>query len=130
VTRDEHIEYWVESAARDFQAMESLFAERHFVWSLFLGHLVIEKLLKAFHAKHSDSVPPRIHNLLKLAEDISLDLSVEQRTFLDEVTAFNIRARYPDFKDRFFHTATREFSEAYIGQIREFRKWLLQKIAE
>jgi len=43
-------------------------------------------------------------------------------------TTFNIRARYPDFKNRFHKTATREFTAHYIGKIKEFRQWLLQRI--
>ncbi|MBI2432667.1 MAG: HEPN domain-containing protein, partial [Candidatus Hydrogenedentes bacterium] len=51
MTREEHIQYWVDSSEHDFQAMETLFAHGHTVWSLFIAHLVIEKLLKAYHAK-------------------------------------------------------------------------------
>jgi len=130
MTKDELVHYWIDSSVQDFQAMESLFSNGHFVWALFVGHLVVEKLLKAYHVRNVASDCPRIQNLLKIAEDASLEITDDQRLFLDEVTAFNIRARYPDYKYRFYKTANREFTEGYIEKIREFRQWLLQLILD
>ncbi len=47
MTRDEIVQYWLNSAETDLAAMETLFRSGHFVWALFLGHLVLEKTLKA-----------------------------------------------------------------------------------
>lgn len=47
---------------------------------------------------------------------------------MDEITGFNVRTRYPDFKMRFFKKAIREFAEERLGRIKEFRKWLMEKI--
>ncbi len=101
MTRDELVRYWIESSEEDLRAMESLFTNGHYVWALFAGHLVIEKTLKAYYVKNAGVDCPRIHNLLKIAEGAGIELREEQRFFLDEVTAFNIRARYPDFKIAF-----------------------------
>lgn len=125
MTRDRIGKYWLDSANQDYEAMESLLLNGHYVWSLFVGRLVVEKLLKAYHVRNSDSPLPHIHNLLRLAEGAGLELNPGQSVFLDEVTAFNIRARYPDYKNRFSKTATREFTTQYIDRIKEFRQWLL-----
>jgi len=85
--------------------------------------------VKACCAKYSDKSPSRTHNLLSLAADASLELSEAQRSFLDEVTAFNLQSRYPDVTNQFYERANREFASQYIEQIREFRAWLLAKIA-
>ncbi|HDP33825.1 MAG TPA: hypothetical protein ENN29_01810 [Candidatus Hydrogenedentes bacterium] len=58
----------------------------------------------------------------------TLDLDSDKRSFLDEVSAFNIRARYPDYKQRFYKTANHAFTEHYVSAIKEFRAWLLQQI--
>ncbi|MBI5603395.1 MAG: HEPN domain-containing protein [Deltaproteobacteria bacterium] len=109
--------------------MESLFSNSHYGWSLFVGHLVLEKLLKACYVRNVDIASPRIHNLLKIAKDAGLELTKEQMLFLDEVTTYNLRTRYPDFKDRFFQMATKEYTEDSIKKIKEFRQWLLQQIS-
>lgn len=45
--KEELVKYWIDASEIDYKAMENLFKSKDFVWSLFLGHLVIEKLLKA-----------------------------------------------------------------------------------
>ncbi len=128
MTRDEIVEYWIGSSDVDFQAMENLFNHGHYAWALFIGHLVIEKLLKAYYAKNVNISAPPIHDLTKIAEKGNLDLSEKQKDFLDEVTTFNIKARYPDYKNRFYRKATKEFTENYIAKIKEFRLWLIEEI--
>ena len=130
MTKEEVIRYWVESSEIDFQAMESLFENGHYVWALFTGHLVLEKLLKALYAKNVDTNAPRIHHLLRLARMARLDISVEQEEFLLEVTTFNLEARYPDIKYRLYKRATRTFVEDRIRGIKEFREWLREKTSE
>ena len=41
--KEDIVKYWTESSDFDFQVMESLFENDHYVWALFLGHLVVEK---------------------------------------------------------------------------------------
>jgi HEPN domain-containing protein len=128
MTKEEIIRYWVESSDMDFAAMDSLFANGHYVWTLFVGHLVIEKLLKALYVKRVDAQVPRSHNLLAIAEKTGIDLSTEQKLLMDEITGFNIRARYPDVKQRFYKKATRAFAEDRLRRIQELRVWLMEKI--
>jgi len=128
MTREEIMKYWIESSEVDFRAMENLFTNGHYIWALFIGHLVIEKLLKAYHVKNVDISVPPIHDLTKIAEKANLPLSERQKDFLDEVTTFNIKARYPDYKNRFYRKATKEFAGIYITKIKEFRQWLIGKI--
>lgn len=94
------IEYWIESSETDYKAMNNSYASRDYVWSLFTGHLVIEKLLKAIYSKEVKKIAPRINNLLKLAFDSKMILTEEIEDVLDEITTFNINARYPDYKKK------------------------------
>lgn len=128
MTKDEIAAYWIRASDVDFHAMESLFKNGHYMWSLFVGHLVIEKLLKAYLVKYGSSEIPYIHDLVKIAEKADILLTERQKDFLDEVTTFNIKARYPDYKNRFYGKATKEFTKRYIIKIKEFRQWLLKKI--
>ncbi|MEA3333546.1 MAG: HEPN domain-containing protein [Pseudomonadota bacterium] len=128
MTKNEIVSYWIDSSETDFQAMDNLFKNKHYIWSLFIGHLVIEKLLKAFYVKNNCEEVPRTHDLLKLADKAKLDLHEEQKDFLDEVTTFNIKARYPDYKNRFQKKATSRFTGDYIKKIKEFRLWILNRL--
>ena len=126
--RDKIIKYWIESSDDDFETMIVMFNTRRFSWSMFIGHLMIEKLLKALFVKTNNEYPPFIHNLLRLAEKCNLDLNEEQRIFFATVTAFNINARYDDYKMSFQKTCTPEFSSTWIEKLKTNRSWIKQLI--
>ena len=126
--KEELIKYWVNSSDNDFSTMNHLFEKKDYHWSLFIGHLVVEKLLKAYYVKKNDSHPPRIHNLLRLAEKSELTLSEKQKDFLTTVTAFNLRARYDDYKMEFYKTCTREFTQEWVDEIKGFKIWIKKEL--
>jgi len=120
------ISYWVNSSDRDYQVMIDLFKKGHYTWSLFIGHLVIEKLLKAVYSKKYIKNPPLIHDLLRLSEKSDVEVDEEQKDILDTITTFNIQARYEDYKLEFYNKCTRDFTQKWISSIKEFRAWLKQ----
>jgi HEPN domain-containing protein len=128
MTRDELIAYWLESAEDNFRSMQNMFASGEYVWSLFVGHLCIEKLLKAYYVKSVDAKIPRIHDLYKLADRCGLEMTEEQKDALQYVGMFNIEARYEEYKREFHQKCTRAFAEKSIVTIKELRTWLLEKI--
>jgi HEPN domain-containing protein len=122
--KNEIIKHWIESSDNDYETMEYLVKGKNYPWSLFVGHIVIEKLLKAYYTKNIDMNTPYIHDLLRIAEKAKLDLSEEQKDFLDTLTSFNIKARYDDYKLKFYKICTNKFANTYIAQIRKFRIWI------
>jgi HEPN domain-containing protein len=89
---------------------------------------VIEKTLKAFYVRDNKEQPPKIHNLVRLAEKTTLNLTKEQKQLLAEINHFNIEARYPEEKQSFFKLCTAEFTNDYFTKIKELYKWLLKNI--
>ena len=122
------ISYWIDSSDRDFETMQHLYEKKDYTWSLFIGHLVIEKLLKAYYVKNIDKQPPLIHNLLRLAEKSKLLLSEEQQDFLDTVSTFNIRARYDDYNLEFYKICSEKFTKSWVDKITGFRKWIKEQL--
>ena len=120
------MEYWIKSSENDYEAMKIMFQNKKNTWTLFLGHLVIEKLLKGLYAKHNIDNPYTIksHNLLALAEKCNLDLTDEQVEKLQIITQFNISARYDDYKESFNKKCTDEYTTMQIKNIEEVRIWL------
>ena len=60
--------HWTESSNSDFQTMTHLYNSKDYHWSLFMGHLVVEKLLKALYIKKHQKHPLPIHDLLRLTK--------------------------------------------------------------
>jgi len=122
------IDFWIETAENDYQTMLNLYASKDYHWSLFMGHLVIEKPVKALYIKNKDDNVPRIHDLLRLAEKAAIETTEEQKDDLDLITTFNIRARYPDYKQSFYKKCDYNFTTSNIEKIKELRRWLLSMI--
>ena len=110
----DHIRYWIASAEHDLEAAQSLLASGRYDWCLFIGHLVLEKLLKAIYVREHQKIAPRIHDLVKLAKSTSLNLTDEQLVFLSEISDFNMEGRYPDEKNQFAQKCNKEFTTAYL----------------
>ena len=126
--KQELIKYWISSSDRDFQAMMHLVEKGDYSWSLFIGHLVIEKLMKALYVKKTSNLPPFIHDLVRLAEKANLELEEEQKDILDTLSTFNLRVRYDDYKMEFHRKCTKEFTEKWVIAIKEFREWIKQML--
>jgi HEPN domain-containing protein len=130
MTKEEIILFWLESSDKDFRTMEHLYVSGDYMWSLFIGHLVIEKLLKAYYIRTKDESYPMIHNLLRIAEKTGLDLNEEQQIFFSTVTGFNINARYDDYKQSFYLKCTREFTAIWIEKIKNQRLWIKNQLSK
>lgn len=122
--KDKLIEYWITGSDDDYETMIAMFKSKRFSWSLFIGHLMIEKLLKAYYVKVKSDYPPFIHNLLRLAEKAELGLTDDIKKQLVTITAFNINARYDDYKMSFKKQCTTEFTEEWIEKLKELRPWI------
>ena len=131
MTRDEIVLYWIEISDGDYNTMLHLFDTDDYHWSLFLGHLVIEKLIKAVYAKRSEEYNsvPYSHDLLYLAEKADLELADDMKEKLAVITTFNIRARYPDYKKSFYEKCTRDYCSDRIKDIKEVRVWLKELLS-
>ncbi|MBI5323856.1 MAG: HEPN domain-containing protein [Ignavibacteriae bacterium] len=116
--------HWIESSDKNFITMEHLFEANDYDWSLFMGHLVIEKLLKACFIIRKKQYPPLIHNLLRLAELSEIEMNEEQIEFFSTVTTFNLNARYDDYKENFYKLCTKEFTVTWLNKIKEYRQWI------
>ena len=124
MNKEELLKYWMDSSNKDFQAMIHLLEKGDFTWSLFIGHIVIEKLLKAWYVQNISNTPPFIHDLVRLAEKGNLPLDEDQKDILDTISAFNLRARYSDYKMEFHRKCSRHFTEKWVDHIKEFREWI------
>jgi HEPN domain-containing protein len=126
--KEELIAYWVNSSDHDFKTMQNLFKKKDYNWALFVGHLVIEKLIKAYYVKNIGLRHPFGHDLLRLAVDANLELSDEQKDELDMISTFNIRARYDDYKLEFYKLCTKKFTKEWINKIKGVRQWIKERL--
>ena len=95
---DGQVEYWKAGAAEDLAAAESLLEQGHLRHCLFFAHLALEKMLKAHVVRITHDTPPRIHNLVRLAQWAALRPNNEQERFLRRFDLYQLEGRYPDVR--------------------------------
>ncbi|MBC2704296.1 HEPN domain-containing protein [Desulfobacula sp.] len=83
--RRKQINYWVDSAIHDLDVAETLFKSGKYDWCLFIAHLVLEKMLKAFYVKHVGKLPPRIHDLVRMAYMAEVEFDEQTLEFMDAI---------------------------------------------
>ena len=132
MTNIDLMNFWIESANEDYDTMMYMKAGRKNTWYLFMGQMVIEKLLKALYAKSNVSAPhaPKSHDLMYLAQKINLTVTETQKLYLNEITRFNLNSRYDDYKREFSKKCTDEYTEKQINKIEEVKKWLENLLKE
>ncbi|TAN33544.1 HEPN domain-containing protein [Patescibacteria group bacterium] len=124
------LEFWLSSASKNWQTALSLYKLGHYDMCLFCCHLTLEKKLKAIIVYLLKKVPPPIHDLNRLAQIAGLNVSLTQQEQLNEITKFNIQARYDDIKLAFYKKATKLFAKKYLEITQELILWLEKKSGE
>lgn len=123
------VRYWVDTSDQDYKTIKNLFNSGDYHWGLFIGHLVLEKLLKAIYVQNIDKNPPRIHDLARLAERCEIGVDDDMLEKLETITRFNLNVRYPDYQRKFYRMCTKEFSLKALKSIEEVRSWLKSLLA-
>jgi HEPN domain-containing protein len=125
---DKIVKHWIETSDDDFNTMLILYNSKSFGWSLFLGHISTEKLLKALYVKRFKEHAPFTHNLYRLGELIGLEMSDDYSDWLDEITSFNLNARYDDYKKEFYKLCTPDYTKNWIDKIKIIRTWIKEML--
>jgi len=124
MNQEKIVGYWKVEAEESLKVAHHLFEKMDYSYSLFFGHLAVEKILKALFVKNVTPDVPRSHNLLRLAKAAQIPVSEERELDLVRITAFNLEARYPDYKRAFRKKCTAKFSISEIDKIQEVFSWL------
>lgn len=116
-------QFWQERSREDAKVARDLFQLKHYDWSLFLWHLALEKALKSRMAKLEKEIP-LTHDLLRLAKEASLEVDKIKSDQLNEITTFNLAARYDDYKLSFHKKATENFTKNWASNCESLILWI------
>jgi HEPN domain-containing protein len=122
------VRHWIESSDNDFNVMLTLYRSKTYSWALFIGHIAVEKLLKAYYVKAQKTHAPFTHNLYRLAELSALELTDEYADWLYTITTFNISARYDDYKKEFYTLCTADYTKEWIDKIEQLHSWIKERL--
>jgi len=127
---NEKVEYWLELSDYDLETAKVMLTGKRYLYVGFMCHQTIEKALKAYYQFIKNEIPPKIHNLLFLANDTGLLLLMneEQINFLTAISPLNIESRYPEYKERIFKILDRKTSKNLLEKTGILQKWIKEKL--
>ena len=129
MSKESVIERWLELVDEDMSVAEDLFKTKHWLYTAFMCHQVLEKTLKAYWVATRDDDPPYIHDHKRLAEGCGLydKLTEEQRIFLTTIREMNIEARYREYKSRIAASLNETNTHQLLEQTKQMKQWILQR---
>ena len=100
-----------------------------YIWVSFVT-LVAEKALKAALSESTDEVPPRTHDLHRLASlsGIFDELNDEYLDLLDKLNPLQIEARYPEYKSKILSSMNKKHCTELLEETEGFLCWIKQKL--
>jgi HEPN domain-containing protein len=129
MTKEEHIQYWLESAEYDWKAAQDLFKPKSYKHCLVCVHIALEKIAKAHWVKtHDNHYPPKIDNIMTLLEQSNVTLDEETITFLTLMNDFQVEEYYPDYTHSIYKRCTEEYTREQLNKAEEVKQCLLKML--
>lgn len=122
------IRYWLNGAKYDMETARALYEKARYPYALFMGHLALEKLLKAIVVKVTRQHAPYSHSLPLLASKVNMKLPRAFERRLAKFMEFHFEARYPDEQKKFYKKCTEKFTAHNMQQIEEVFTWLIENL--
>ncbi|MGO8988513.1 MAG: HEPN domain-containing protein [bacterium] len=122
------VSYWREGAKYDLSVANAMLKSKKYPYALFMGHLSLEKLLKAFVVKHTKAHAPFSHSLPYLAEKSGAKIPERILEKLREFMEFHFEARYPDANKAFYKKCTKTYTAGRLKEIKEVFIWVRAKL--
>lgn len=102
-----------------------MLASGRYLYVLFCCQQAVEKALKAVIVSRTGKLPPRMHNLLRLAEVAGIESGPGPVRFLGELSAYYIQSRYPEAIRAAGSTVSRDLASEVVQQTEQIIQWIL-----
>jgi HEPN domain-containing protein len=128
MTKQEHINYWLATAAHDYDSAQACLEHGEYLWCMHISHIMLEKALKANWVRESNKSVPKLFNLCKIAEGTRLNLSEEQKCFLADLAMFDLEKPEIDYELKAFRLCTKEFTHEQFDKAKELYHLLISPL--
>lgn len=112
-------------ARYDLETADAMLKAGRYLYVLFCCQQAVEKALKAVIVKKTGELPPRVHNLLRLAEVAEIASDPERLRFLGELSGYYIQSRYPEELTGEGEALSEELARRILGETERTVTWVL-----
>lgn len=117
-------EQWAEQARYDLDTARAMLDSGRYLYVVFCCQQAVEKMLKAVIAERSGQCPPRLHNLLRLAEHAGVELDRSQTVLMEDLSRYYIQSRYPEEIPALSRGLDRQRGQQVLNQTEDVLRWL------
>jgi len=129
MTKEQHIDFWMNTSEEDWITVGVLFSMDRYFHSLLWAHLMIAKLAKALWIKRkANLIPPETDNILWFLNEAEVDLGNDLTEFLSSFSEFQLSNQNPDGMNFVYRVCTKEFTKQELEKVKEVRKSLLKML--
>ncbi|MDR0904345.1 MAG: HEPN domain-containing protein [Ruminococcus sp.] len=126
----DHTSVWLKMADESLIDAKALIKSNRFLFTGYACNLAVEKALKANYSAVTGEIPPRTHDLIKLAKtgNVYDSFSSEQIEFIDKITPLQIEGRYTEYKEEVNSTLNKKTCQKLIKDTEAFICFLKTKL--
>jgi len=84
--------------------------------------------MKSLYVNKTGLNAPLIHDLVKLADKVGIELNIENVEMLTALNKFNIEGRYPDYRKKLRENINKKHAREVFNKSNEFFKWTLNQL--
>ena len=115
---------WLDSAQYDLETAEHMLTTGRYIYTIFMCHLALEKVLKAKVQEVTNKTPPRTHNLRYLVRLSGIELPEEKLLFISKLSDISVPTRYPEDFDKLIQSYTQKVADEYLKKTKEIFEWM------
>jgi HEPN domain-containing protein len=120
---------WIASSNYDMQTAKAMFETGRYLYVVFICHLAMEKMLKALLSqKYPQDIPPKIHNLITLAQKAGIKPPDNLKDFFLRIDNVSVVTRYTEDMRALAKDFNKESAKLILSETRKILKWLKQNL--
>ncbi|MFQ5713915.1 MAG: HEPN domain-containing protein [Candidatus Scalinduaceae bacterium] len=123
------VKNWLDSAQYDMDTAKHMFNTGRYIYTIFMCHLALEKILKAKVEENEAKTPPKTHDLEYLMELARLSPDEDKESFIVEISNLSVVTRYPNNFQRMLKDFSRERAELILEKTREVFQWIKKSVS-
>ncbi len=119
---------WVGRAEYDIDTARAMLDSKRYLYVVFCCQQSLEKALKALIAEETEQMPPRVHNLRRLAQTLHLDVDDKTDSFFAYLSQYYIDSRYDAYPNEICSAISPQKACEIVEQTEELLRWLLSRL--
>ncbi|MDL1971846.1 MAG: HEPN domain-containing protein [Deltaproteobacteria bacterium] len=122
------VKNWLDSAEYDLETAKYMFDTGRYIYTIFMCHLALEKVLKARIQEITGKTPAKSHNLRYLVKLSNLKLPEDMFEFLSKLSNVSIPTRYPEDFRELMRAYNKEVAKRYLNRARGVFEWIKKSL--